>query len=117
MTERPHPPQPQPTTRYVTRVEFDRRLSDLWSYVLGQTGQITRLGEGLMAQQEDIDALTAALAQEDSDLNTAVTGIQAEIAALQNANPALDLTALTAQVDATAAAVAAAAALVPPVAG
>ena len=116
MSPRPEPPpQPQPPQgRYVTHVEFDRRLNDLWSYVLGQTGQLTQLGERLMASQADIDALTAALAQEDSDLNTAVTGIQAEIVALQNANPALDLTALSAQVDATAAAVAAAAALVPP---
>jgi len=119
MSPRPGPPPgpqpgPQPSSRYVTHVEFDRRLNDLWSYVLGQTGIITQLGEKLMATQADIDALTAALAQEDSDLNTAVTGIQAEIVALQNANPALDLTALSAQVDATAAAVAAAAALVPP---
>lgn len=98
----------------VSRREFKRHIKDIWDYVLEQTEIVTQIGDRQMSQQDDINALTAALAQEDSDLNAAVTGIQAEIAALQNANPALDLTALTAQVDATAAAVAAAAALVPP---
>ena len=76
--------------------------------------KITKLEENIMAQQSDIDALAAALAQEDSDLNTAVAGIQAEIAALQNAQPALDLSGLQSQVDAMRGAVDAASALVPP---
>lgn len=78
--------------------------------------------------QSDIDALTTALSDTDAELGTAVTNltgdvtaIQAEIAALQAAQPQLDLTALTNAVqnaqstaDAVAAAVASAAALVPP---
>lgn len=78
--------------------------------------------------QSDIDALTSALSDTDAELGTAVTNltgdvtaIQAEIAALEAAQPQLDLTALTAAVTqaqstatAVAAAVASAAALVPP---
>lgn len=78
--------------------------------------------------QSDIDALTAALSDTNAQLGTAVndlagdvTNIQAEIAALQAAQPQLDLSGLTAAVaaaqstaDAVAAGVAAAAALVPP---
>jgi hypothetical protein len=47
--------------------------------------------ESLMATQAEIDALTTAV-------NTAVADIQAEIAALQAANPALDLSKLQAAV-------------------
>lgn len=86
----PHP-GPRPPSRYVTHVEFDRRLNDLWSYVLGQTGIVTQLGEKLMATQADIDALAAKVSAD-------VTAINAEIAALQAANPALDLTGLQAAV-------------------
>lgn len=93
--------------------DFAHYTNLLWAHIEAQDKKIKRLEVMAMASQADVDALTAALAQEDSDLNTAVTGIQAEIAALQAANPALDLTALSAQVDATAVAVAAAAALVP----
>lgn len=78
--------------------------------------------------QSDIDALTSALSDTNAELGTAVanlngdvTNIQAEITALQQAQPELDLTGLTAAVQnaqatasAVADAVAAAAALVPP---
>ena len=50
----------------------------------------------LLSQQSEIDADVAALQADD-------TAILAEIAKLQAANPSLDLTALKAAVDATAA--------------
>ena len=119
----PHPPNAhEPVSHaqlndrlshYVTESELNRRLAHIERHIRALEQVQTIQGEKIVASQADIDALTAALAQEDSDLNTAVTAIQAEIVALQQANPALDLTALSAQVDATAAAVAAAAALVP----
>jgi hypothetical protein len=67
------------------------------------------------ASQQDIDNLTQELQDETSALNTAVTGIQAEIVALQNANPGVDVTALQAAADALKSSVDSAAALVPPV--
>jgi hypothetical protein len=68
------------------------------------------------ASQQDIDNLTQELQDETSALNTAVTGIQDEITALQNANPGVDVTALQAAADALKSSVDSAAALVPPVA-
>jgi hypothetical protein len=50
----------------------------------------------LMTQQDEIDA-------DVTELNTATSAILAEIAALQAANPSLDLTALKAAADAVAA--------------
>lgn len=50
----------------------------------------------LMSQQDEINA-------DVTELDTAFNDISAEIAALQAANPALDLTALKAKVDAIAA--------------
>jgi hypothetical protein len=120
---RPNPPPPpsEPGWYPVTTAEFEYRmnrvdatLADIDSHLVAVEETITQLGEAQMSTQADVDALTAALSDDDAELNTAVTGIQAEIAALQSANPALDLTALSAQVDATKAAVDAAAALVPP---
>jgi peptidoglycan hydrolase CwlO-like protein len=87
-----------------------------------------RMQREISVAQSDIDALTTALSDTNAELGTAVTNlsgdvtaIQAEIAALEAANPQLDLTAITAAVaaaqstaDAVAAAVASAAALVPP---
>lgn len=87
-----------------------------------------RMQREISVAQSDIDALTAALSDTNAQLGTAVndlagdvTNIQAEIAALQAAQPQLDLSGLTAAVaaaqstaDAVAAGVAAAAALVPP---
>lgn len=114
----------------VGRAEFDAAIKSLWTYVRAQRVQIKKLEIGVqqMASQADVDALTAALNAEDAELGTAVSGLQgsvtaiaAEIAALQAAQPALDLSALSAEVansqaqaDAVAAAVASAAALVPP---
>jgi hypothetical protein len=50
----------------------------------------------VMSQQDDINA-------DVTELTTAVAAIAAEIAALQAANPTLDLTALKAAVDSAAA--------------
>ena len=50
----------------------------------------------IMTQQDEINA-------DVTELTTAAAAIQAEIAALQTANPALDLTALKAAADAVAA--------------
>lgn len=102
-------------------------LHDVDRRITAVEGGLTMLGEQLMATQADIDAVTQALAAEDSDLNqavsdltTSVSAITDEIAALQQANPQLDLTALQNEVansQAKAAAVrdavASAAALVP----
>jgi predicted nucleic acid-binding Zn-ribbon protein len=97
-----------------------------------QLGHIQqRMQREISVAQSDIDALTAALSDSDAELGTAVgnlgtavTAIQTEIAALEAAQPELDLTGLTAavtaaqdQASAVSAAVATAAALVPPATG
>ena len=87
--------------------EIERRVRALEMHVHHQ-------GDQIVATQADIDALTAALTAEDAELLAAVVAIQAEIAALQEANPELDLSGLTGAVAATSAAVDAVAALVPP---
>ena len=51
-----------------------------------------------MSTQADVDALTVAVTQISTDLATASTTLQAEIDKLVAANPALDLTALTAAI-------------------
>ena len=61
----------------------------------------------LMATQTDIDNLTAQLTTVGEALNTAVVGIQADLDALKAANPAVDITALSASVEALVAASAA----------
>jgi chromosome segregation ATPase len=105
-----------------------RRLEALEVNQQQQALSLKRMQKEISVAQSDIDALTSALSDTDAELGTAVanlngdvTAIQAEIAALQAAQPDLDLTALTAAVqsaqstaDAVAAAVASAAALVPP---
>jgi len=63
-------------------------LSSLW--------RVEARLEMLLTQQEEINADVA-------ELDAAVTAIQAEIAQLQQQNPALDLTALKTAVDAVAA--------------
>jgi peptidoglycan hydrolase CwlO-like protein len=68
--------------------------------------RIERKVDLIMSEQAEID-------QDVAELNTAVTNIQAEIAALQAANPALDLSALQTAI----AAVAAIAPAAPPPAG
>jgi hypothetical protein len=49
---------------------------------------------GTLATQDDVNALTAAIEQVETDLQTAATNIQSELDALASANPTLDLTAL-----------------------
>lgn len=51
-----------------------------------------------MATQADIDALTAEINQVATDVDTAKTQLQAEIDALADANPGLDVSALQAAV-------------------
>lgn len=82
----------------VTHGELRRRLQELWDYVLEQSNQITILGEKLSVTQADLDALATSISAD-------VSAIQAEIAALEAANPNLDLSGLQAAVaslDATA---------------
>jgi hypothetical protein len=67
----------------------------------------------LMATQADLDAVTASLATLKDTLVADDSAIQAEIAALQSANPGLDLTGLQAAVADVSAAVDATTALVP----
>jgi peptidoglycan hydrolase CwlO-like protein len=74
--------------------------------ILAALQRIERKVDLIMSEQSEID-------QDVAELNTAVTNIQAEIAALQTANPALDLSALQTAV----AAVAAIAPAAPPPAG
>lgn len=88
--------------------DLERRIRGLEIFV-------AKLGVKVAASQQDIDNLTQELQDETSALNTAVVGIQAEIVALQNANPGVDVTALQAAADALKASVDSAAALVPPV--
>lgn len=82
----------------VSRAEFDRETRDLWEFVISQQETVSILGEKLSVTQADLDALAASITT-DVDL------IKAEIVALQNANPNLDLSGLQAAVaslDATA---------------
>lgn len=127
--------EPDNHIQYVTQGELISSLEPIYTYIIelvdgynALNTELQTLKEKQVATQADVDALTAALQSEDSELSTAVsslqtsvTAIQAEIAQLQQANPALDLSALTAEVansqaqaDAVQSAVAAAAALVPP---
>jgi len=73
-----------------------RRWWNLSAQVDHLAAQQHHMKETLVAAQSDIDAITA-------ELGTALANIQAEIAALQAANPALDLSALQAAADALAA--------------
>lgn len=60
--------------------------------------RIQRLEEDELANQAEIDALTAALNQVAEDLAATQTTLQTEINNLANANPELDLSGLTAAV-------------------
>lgn len=66
-----------------------------------------------MANQADIDALATKLGELKDNLTSADEGIQAEIDALQAANPAVDVSGLQAAVDALSQQVDATTALVP----
>ena len=68
-----------------------------------------------MTQQQQADADLAAIKAVEAQLTTAVAAIEAEIAALQAANPTVDLTALNAEV-ANLGTVAATVAAIPPAA-
>ena len=70
----------------------------------------------LMTQQDDLTADVQAIDQAVTDLGTAATAIEAEIAALKAANPALDLTALDTAVGSLKTAVSSVAAIAPPAA-
>jgi hypothetical protein len=63
--------------------------------ILNALWRVERRLEILMSQQDEINA-------DVTELDTAFTAIQAEIAQLQQANPGLDLTALKTAVDAVA---------------
>jgi len=60
---------------------------------------LATIGE-TMATQADIDALTAQVQKVQTEVMGAVQVLKDEIAALQNQNPALDLTALSSAVQA-----------------
>lgn len=113
MTDEQNPPEEFPDWRPLSRGEFTGRISDIVRRIKALEQNQRMMGVTLMATQADIDALTTALTSEDSQLNTAVAAIQAEITALQNNNPTIDVTALQAAVASMTTAVSAAAALVP----
>lgn len=82
----------------VSQAELQGALQGLWEYILGMEEVLTRMGEKMANTQADVDALTKSVSDD-------VAKIQAEIAALQSANPALDLSGLqnaVASLDATA---------------
>ena len=62
--------------------------------ILTQLGIINQKLDVLMSQQDDITADVQAIAQAVTDLGTAASAIEAEIATLKAGNPALDLTGL-----------------------
>jgi len=70
----------------------------------------------IMSQQDDLTADVQAIDQAVTDLGTAASAIEAEIAALKAANPALDLTALDTAVGSLKTAVSSVAAIAPPAA-
>jgi hypothetical protein len=53
-----------------------------------------------LATQADVDTLVARIAQFETDLGTALTGIQDELTAALAANPGVNLAALSTAVDA-----------------
>ena len=79
-------------------------------------GTINKKLDVLMSQQDDITADVQAVQQAVTDLGTAATAIEAEITALKNANPALDLSGLDTAVGALKNAVTSVAAIAPPAA-
>ena len=70
----------------------------------------------IMTQQDDLAADVQAIDQAVTDLGTAATAIEAEIAALKAANPALDLKPLDDAVSSLKTAVSSVAAIAPPAA-
>lgn len=84
--------------------------------VLAAVNSANRKLDVLMSQQDELNADVQAVQQAVTDLGTAATAIETEIAALKAANPALDLTALDAQVASLKTAVSGVAAIAPPAA-
>ena len=68
----------------------------------------------IMSQQDDLTADVQVVNQAVTDLGTAATLIEAEIAALKTANPALDLTGLDSAVGSLKTAVSGVTAIAPP---
>jgi septal ring factor EnvC (AmiA/AmiB activator) len=92
----------------MNRVE--NTLANIDSQVTAVVDAIAQLGEAIMTVQDTINAVAAELTQENSDLNTALTALQAWIAA----QPAsVDVSALQPIADALKTSVASVAALVP----
>jgi hypothetical protein len=77
---------------------------------------LTQKVDILMSQQDDLNAAAQEIEADVARENTALAAIKAEIASLQGANPALDLTSLNAAVADLDTATAAEEAAVPPTA-
>lgn len=82
--------------------------------ILSAVNSANRKLDVLMSQQDELNSDVQAVQQAVTDLGTAATAIEAEIAALKAANPALNLTALDAQVGALKTAVSGVAAITAP---
>ena len=85
--------------------------------ILAAITTINRKLDVIMSQQDEINADVQAVSQAVTDLGTAATAIEAEIAALKGANPALDLGPLDAAVSSLKTAVSGVTAIAPPPAG
>jgi chromosome segregation ATPase len=102
---------------------LERTTKSVDDHVIAVEHATTHLGEMILSTQDDVDALTTALTAEDAELNAGVTSLQASVAAIATLlqAPSIDVSALQAEAansqslaDAIKAAVASAAALVPP---
>ena len=82
--------------------------------ILAAITTVNRKLDVIMSQQDDITADVQAIGQAVTGLGTATTSIEAEIAALKAANPAVDLTGLDAAVGSLKTAVSGVAAIAPP---
>lgn len=70
-------------------------MLDAFRRIERSLAELHRKVDRLMATQAEIDAMVADIEAKVGALGTAADAIKAEIAALQNANPALDLSGLT----------------------
>lgn len=82
----------------------------IWQQLLAMDEKL----DVIMSEQAGIDAAAQEIQADVAKENTALAAIQAEIAALQAGNPALDLSGLNAAVAALDSATAAEQAVVPP---
>ena len=92
---------------------ISRRLADIAESLNHLHGKVDRI----MSDQDTVNAAAAQIEQDVAEQNTALAAIQAEIAALQQANPAIDFTALNQAVADLGTATSAEQAVVPPPAG